>query len=141
MGESGCCSQLHRPGRSERDQTPNLNVLSSLLNTRRGEIKRTRRLHWLPHPRAVPAKGTAPGARSGLPPEARARAQYARLHHVQGAPALPSQLRFHLEEIAQSIPVGTFNPVIQDEAPSPQGHTGGDRRAGQGGARAKNCFL
>lgn len=80
-------------------------------------------------------------------PEARARAQYKPLHHVQGAPnphppttALPSQLRLHLEEIAQSIPVGTFDPVIRDEAPGPWGHTGSDRRAGRGRARGHRDF-
>lgn len=55
-------------------------------------------------------------------------------------PALPSQLRLHLEEIAQSIPVGTVDPVIQDDAPSPGGHTGGDRRAGRGGAGGHRDF-
>ena len=54
--------------------------------------------------------------------------------------ALPSQLRLHLEEIVQSIPVGAVDPVIRDEAPGPRGHTGGDRRAGRGGARGHRDF-
>lgn len=55
-------------------------------------------------------------------------------------PALPSQLRLHLEEITQSISIGTFDPVIRDEAPGPRGHAGGDRRAGRGGARGHRDF-
>lgn len=99
---------------------------------------------------AVAARGRAPAARRGLPqkPEPAHRAPGStRSRAPPNAPArhpapsaLPSQLRLHLEEIAQSIPVGAVDPVIRDEAPGRRGHTGGDRRAGRGGARGHRDF-
>lgn len=121
-------------------------VLSSLPDTRQGESKGREAgslilescLFRRHSPRCVPRAS----------PEARVHAQGSGLHQVQGAPArpsppppaLPSQLRLHLEEIAQSIPVGAVDPVIRDEAPGRRGHTGGDRRAGRGRARGHRDF-
>lgn len=146
MGESSCCSQLHRPGCSERHLTPNLKALSSLLDTTGGEIKGQG--GWLAHtPKSSPCERDFPVRAAGFPRSSSPCA-------VQAAPprpgrpphphptttALPSQLRLHLEEIAQSIPVGTFDPVIRDEAPGPWSHTGSDRRAGRGRARGHRDF-
>lgn len=118
----------------------NWNVLSSLLDTRRGEIKGQG--GWIPRLRelSLRKKGTAPGARRGLPQKPELARRTRGSTTSRAPPALPSQLRLHLEEIAQRIPVGTFDPVIRDEAPGSWGHTGGDRRAGRGGARGHRDF-